>query len=605
MGSSESKTKLSQFEKTTEGQTIKEIGKSNFEQNIYVIGNYDLKFFVKNIIEIPRNPLLSDINSYEKMSRHIQINEWHYFFAPKTENFDEIKKNTKDFCYDHYEEDPDDFLENKNTRKEKTTILYFIDKNTDNFINFFLEDYNQKMIPFIIFVGKEEEIKNLKIKIDKSIKSLKKEIDPNLFKYCNFNDDIENFLIQLTINLIECASFFNELGDEFKFPKKLIDDKVMENDLDIFIKSIFSFNIMVLGRPGVGKSSFINKMINAMICKAGMGGECSSRIIKYLHRIFPITFFDTPGISTEKIVNVILDLIRKKNNELNENRSRFHAVFYILDGNNARSFMDYENIMFKCLLEEIKIPVYFILTKLESKKKGDENLPFMIKNFKRVTKDIIINDKYKGESIKNYIFYVNVIGEHIMGMDKLFSKLYDDFRGYIIDEEINRDNLKRITEKSLIGLINDPIDIASHPKNVCEHINYMYRLIGRSISSKEKGSTNLSAAFLKQIHNAYGYNNICLNECKRKIESEGFKLDKKNNMQSKEYKTWWWSRRYYFGYRTQAEEEIDYLSYHYSNILYNKLCKDEHLCLKYINKLRESMNIAIKGLKEISNLNKT
>lgn len=33
-----------------------------------------------------------------------------------------------------------------------------------------------------------------------------------------------------------------------------------------------------------------------------MGGECSSRIIKYLHRIFPITFFDTPGISTlEKV----------------------------------------------------------------------------------------------------------------------------------------------------------------------------------------------------------------------------------------------------------------------------------------------------------------
>jgi len=604
MGSSEVKRKLNNFEKTSEGETIKEIGRSNFEQNIYVTGNYDLKFFVKNIVEIPRNPLLSDITSYQKMSRHIQITEWHYFFAPKTENSDEIKKNTKNFCFEHYEEDPDDFLENKDSRKEKITILYFNDNNTENFVNYFLTEHNQKMIPFIIFIGKEEENKELKTKINKSIKTLKKEIDPNLFKFCNFNDDLEDFLIQLTINLIECASFFNELGDEFKFPKKLIDDKVMENDLKIFVNSIFSFNIIVLGRPGVGKSSFINKMINSMICKAGMGAECSSRIIKYLHRIFPITFFDTPGISTEENVKKVLNLIRQKNFELNQNRSKFHAVFYILDGNNARSFMNYENSMFKCLLEEIKIPVYFILTKLESKEKGDENLPFMIKNFKKVTEGLIINNNYKGQNIKNYVFYVNVIGDHIMGMDELFSKLYDDFRGYIIDEEIDRNNLERITEKSLIGHLKNPKDIASHPKIVCEYINYIYRLIGRSIGSKEKGSTNLSAAFLKQIHNIYGYNNISLNECKRKIESEGFKLDKKNIIESKSYQTWIF-RRNYWGYKTQAEEEIDYLNYHYSRVLYERLYSDENLCLKYINKLRESMNNAINGLNEISKLNKT
>ena len=378
----------------------------------------------------------------------------------------------------------------------------------------------------------------------------------------------------------------------------------MENDLNIFVNCIFSFNIIVLGRPGAGKSSFINKMISTMICKAGMGGECSSRIIKYLHRLFPITFFDTPGISTEKIVTIVLNLIRQKNYELNQNRSKFHAVFYILDGNDARSFMDYENLMFKCLLEEIKIPVYFILTKLESKEKGDENLPFMIKNFKRVTKGLTIHNNYKGKSLKNYIFYVNVIGKNIMGIDQLFSKIYDDFRGYIIEEEINRDNIERITEKSLIGLMKQPKDIVSHPKIVCEYINYIYRLIGRSIGSKEKGSTNLSAAFLKQIHNVYGYNNISLDECKRKIESEGFKLDKKNIIETKNYKTWWF-RRGYWGYRTQAEEEIDYLNYHYSKVLYNNLSNDENLCLKYINKLRESMNNAINGLKEISKLNKT
>lgn len=189
-----------------------------------------------------------------------------------------------------------------------------------------------------------------------------------------------------------------------------------------------------------------------------------------------------------------------------------------------------------------------------------------------------------------------------MGLDQLFSKLYDDFRGYIIEEEINSNNIKRITEKSLIGYMKNPKEIASHPKIVCEYINYIYRLIGRSIGSKEKGSTNLSAAFLKQIHSIYGYNNISLNECKRKIESQGFKLDKKNVTERKSYHTWWF-RRIYWGYQTQAEEEIDYLNYHYSEILYKSLYNDENLCLNYINKLRVSMNNAIQGLNEISKLN--
>ena len=81
-------------------------------------------------------------------------------------------------------------------------------------------------------------------------------------------------------------------------------------------------------------------------------------------------------------------------------------------------------------------------------------------------------------------------------------------------------------------------------------------------------------------------------------------MDKKN-IQSKEYKSYWLFRKKYYIYITQAEEEIDYLSYHYFKILYNKLCKDEHLCLKYINKLMESIIIAIKGLNKISKLNKT
>lgn len=45
------------------------------------------------------------------------------------------------------------------------------------------------------------------------------DIDPNVFKFINLNEGLEINLIDMNINLIEWAAFYNELGDEFKFPK--------------------------------------------------------------------------------------------------------------------------------------------------------------------------------------------------------------------------------------------------------------------------------------------------------------------------------------------------------------------------------------------------
>ena len=604
MGSSNEAKELQKFATTNEGKTIDEIGHSSFEQNIYITGNYDINFFSKYLTEFPQNPILPEITSYIKMAKHNQIKEWHFFFNKKSKDFEEIKTSTKNFWQDHYENDPDDFMEKSKTRSEKIVIIYFNDDNKDKFATYFLKEHNQNMIPFIIFIGTEEENTELKNSINKSIKDLNKHIDSNLFKYLTFNNEnIENTLIQLIIYLIECSSFYNELGDEFKFPKKLIYDNVMENNLNLFKNYFFRFNIMVMGRPGVGKSTFINRIINSIICKAGRGGECSSRIIRYLHRLFSITFFDTPGISTIKKVEEILNLIRKKNSELSESKTKIHAVFYLLEGNSARSFMDYEEMMFECLLNEMKVPVYFVLTKISNKEEGDENLPFMIKNFKRITKNLNIDSKYKGEEIKNYIFFVNVFGKNEMGLDKLFSKLYNDFRGKIIDEKIDKYNIERLTSGSLIGTLKKPKDIINHPKKLCEYMNLMYRLMARSINSKENGSTNLSVAFLKQIYNIYGHNEIKLDECKRNIQSMKFEIDSASHEKEKKFKTWAFFGRSYWDYKTPAEEQIDYLGDHYVSILEKELSENDKKLLEYINGLRISMNEAIESLDKIGKQN--
>ena len=237
--------------------------------------------------------------------------DWH-FFTPTLSDLKIIKNNIFTFLEDHNDDDYDDFKENSKTRIGKTTIVYFDDKNIDSIIDYFLKEHNLYFMPFIFFIGSEEENKELHNKILKGIKDLKKNINPHTFKYCIFNKDVDNFLINLNMNLIECAAFYNELGDEFKFPKNFMDDKLMENDLNEILQNFATFNILICGRPGVGKSTFINNMIKAMICKASVGEECSSKIVKYIHRSLPITFYDTPGISTEQRMKDIIDLIKKK-----------------------------------------------------------------------------------------------------------------------------------------------------------------------------------------------------------------------------------------------------------------------------------------------------
>ena len=54
------------------------------------------------------------------------------------------------------------------------------------------------------------------------------------------------------------------------------------------------------------------RILNKIISRCKKGEECSKRIIRYIHGTSPITFNDTPGISTEKIMDTMIELIEKK-----------------------------------------------------------------------------------------------------------------------------------------------------------------------------------------------------------------------------------------------------------------------------------------------------
>ena len=168
--------------------------------------------------------------------------------------------------------------------------------------------------------------------------------------------------MNLTTNIIDSASFYNEIRNELKFPKQLIYDKLMDKYLDDQLKYISTFNIYVCGRPGAGKRTFINRLIKSISYKA-VGGESSSRILKYIHPTFPISLYETPEIDSEYKIMKITDLISKRK-QLEEPINRIHAVFYLVSGIDARFFMSFEGQFIKYILEKIEIPIYFLITKL-------------------------------------------------------------------------------------------------------------------------------------------------------------------------------------------------------------------------------------------------
>lgn len=69
-------------------------------------------------------------------------------------------------------------------------------------------------------------------------------------------------------------------------------------------------NILIAGRSGSGKSSFINTLMGNEICKTGCGGPITQNIEEYQHTLNEINFrfFDVPGFGEANKTNRISDI---------------------------------------------------------------------------------------------------------------------------------------------------------------------------------------------------------------------------------------------------------------------------------------------------------
>lgn len=137
----------------------------------------------------------------------------------------------------------------------------------------------------------------------------------------------------------------------------------------------YKYNVAVIGKTGVGKSSFINYLYGDKTCETGIGKPVTKNgfhAIETKIKGLPVTIFDSWGLEADKWKewSADLDAELKKRSADKPASDWFHSVFYCIQAGGARIEPADEKIISKLLEQHYKISV--VLTKADQLTEAEE-----------------------------------------------------------------------------------------------------------------------------------------------------------------------------------------------------------------------------------------
>jgi small GTP-binding protein len=193
--------------------------------------------------------------------------------------------------------------------------------------------------------------------------------------------------------------YFNNIGGIYS----IIDEILYESEMNLNTKQIkyqATINILVLGRPGGGKSTLINLLLNERKAREGIGNSTTKLFSKYIHSKYPITFVDTPGFENDNDLNKMINFLNQTQTFFGEGKNKFHLVLYVINSSNERCFIGEEKKLISHIYTKIKIPIFFVCTRAQNENYASD--------FKEIIKVNLKQNFGIGTDLVEHIYYCHL-----------------------------------------------------------------------------------------------------------------------------------------------------------------------------------------------------
>ena len=247
------------------------------------------------------------------------------------------------------------------------------------------------------------------------------------FKYPTNTEEIE----KIKDFFYKCFNYYNEIGNiKTNQPKK-------------------TFDILLCGRKGTGKSTFVNQILEEKVAKESSGLSRTFKINSYNHPKYPFRIFDTPGWGNEG-ADIILKKLLQNENFIEKISYNFELILIFFDCK-INSFIHIEIDIIRYLLENRK-KIIFVLNEFGTLSKKEkyrlisifkDSISTIIHTF---DKNIFLNTDEIFSNIvliKLHQSFIEcddedddedqkIIIKQCYGMDDLFNKINDIFKIHLI-----------------------------------------------------------------------------------------------------------------------------------------------------------------------------
>ena len=323
-------------------------------------------------------------------------------------------------------------------------IIIFQDGNSVDIIKKIFDKFYKEPIFVVIFAV--EDIQTVRKSISNQLNklsSLKKPfVDIDNFYF--IENKTENYK-KIIIPILKVFSYYNQLGDGFF--KDISDMNLNIEGLQEEFKHLFHthyFNILLCGRTGTGKSTFINKIMEekkSFTLKTKSAGTFRNNY--YIHKKYPIKIIDVCGfaegnegkdnfqkmksIYNKNLDNIMIDQSLSDIFDFYEDkRNNIHLLLYFNIYDDKYDVLPGE---MPVILEAIEknIPILFLVNKCPDDIFEEDNEE-LINDLKD-----IINDARKDTVYGNYeTYFINCL--NCNGFVKLLEGIFMKLNNYIIKD---------------------------------------------------------------------------------------------------------------------------------------------------------------------------